>query len=67
VLVLRADATGAARIAATFEVSIPKPRDRGDSRITVLREQLRDELGVPRRASRRSALEEETNTCYVDT
>ena len=39
VLVLRADAAGGARIAATFEVTIPKPRDRGDSRITVLREQ----------------------------
>ena len=66
VLVLRADATGAARIAATFEVSIPKPRDRGDARITVLREKLRDELGVPRRTSPRPALEE-ANTCYVDT
>ena len=66
VLVLRADAAGAARIAATFEVTIPKPRDRGDSRITVLREQLLNELGVPRRTSLRSALQE-ANTCYVDT
>jgi len=67
VLVLRADAAGGARIAATFEVTIPKPRDRGDSRITVLREQLLDELGVPRRTSLGSAHEEEANTCYVDT
>src|SRR6202007_2700757 len=58
VLVLRADATGAARIAATFEVTIPTPRDRGDSRITVLREQLLDALGVPPRPRLRSALEE---------
>jgi sulfonate transport system ATP-binding protein len=66
VLVLRADAAGGARIAATFEVTIPKPRDRGDSRITVLREQLLDELGVPRRTSLGSA-HEEANSCYVDT
>jgi len=65
VLVLRADARpgrkGAAGIAATFDVEIPKPRDRGDPRITVLRDQLLDELGVPRRgsASLRSALDEE--------
>ncbi|HSS24844.1 MAG TPA: ABC transporter ATP-binding protein [Mycobacterium sp.] len=65
VLILRADATGAASIAATFEVTIPKPRDRGDPRITVLREQLLDELGVPRRrgASPRSVIEEEAKTC----
>jgi sulfonate transport system ATP-binding protein len=56
VLVLRADATGAAGIAATYDVTIPKPRDRGDPRITVLRDRLLDELGVPRRAS---AIEEE--------
>jgi sulfonate transport system ATP-binding protein len=66
VLVLRADLTGGAGIAAAFEVSIPKPRDRGAPRITVLREQLLDELGVPRRTGLRSALEE-ANTCYVDT
>ena len=66
VLVLRADGTAGAGIAAAFEVSIPKPRDRGDPRITVLREQLLDELGVPRRTGLRSALEE-ANTCYVDT
>ena len=51
VLVLRADATGAAGIAATYDVTIPKPRDRGDPRISVLRDRLLDELGVPRRAS----------------
>jgi sulfonate transport system ATP-binding protein len=64
VLILRADATGAASIAATFEVTIPKPRDRGDPRITVLREQSLDELGVPRRSgvSLRSAIEE-AKTC----
>lgn len=49
VLVLRVESTGAAGIGATFEVAIPKPRDRGDPRITALREQLLDELGVPRR------------------
>jgi len=61
VLILRADAGGAASIAATFDVPIPKPRDRGDPRITVLRNQLLDELGVPRRSitSRGFALEEE--------
>jgi sulfonate transport system ATP-binding protein len=56
VLILRADATGAAGIAATYDVTIPKPRDRGDPRITLLRDRLLDELGVPRRAS---AIEEE--------
>jgi sulfonate transport system ATP-binding protein len=62
VLILRADATGAASIAAAFDVTIPKPRDRGDPRITALRDQLLDELGVPRRssaASLLSALDEE--------
>jgi sulfonate transport system ATP-binding protein len=65
VLVLRADAgsgsTCGARIAATFEVAIPKPRDRGDPRITVLRDQLLDELGVPRRtaASPSTAIDQE--------
>lgn len=49
VLVLRADATGSARVGATFDVPIPKPRDRGDPRIAALRDQLLDELGVPRR------------------
>lgn len=61
VLVLRADATGAASIGAAFDVEIPKPRDRGDPRIAVLREQLLDELGVPRRGgpdTRRAGLEE---------
>src|ERR1700741_4936796 len=64
VLILRADATGAACIAATFEVKIPKPRDRGDPRITVLREQLLDELGVPRRgdAGLWSDIDEEAKT-----
>jgi sulfonate transport system ATP-binding protein len=64
VLILRADATGAASIAATFEVPIPKPRDRGDPRITALRDQLLDELGVPRRsaASLQSAIDEEAKT-----
>lgn len=63
VMVLRADATGGARIAAAFEVAIPKPRDRGDPRITAQRDELLDELGVPRRSSDslRSAVEEETN------
>jgi sulfonate transport system ATP-binding protein len=56
VLVLRADATCAAGIAATYDITIPKPRDRGDPRITVLRDRLLDELGVPGRAS---AIEEE--------
>jgi sulfonate transport system ATP-binding protein len=49
VLVLRATPTGAG-IAATYDVAIPKPRDRGDPRITALRERLLDELGVPRRS-----------------
>lgn len=49
VLILRADATGAAAIASAFDVAIPKPRDRGDPRVTALRDQLLDELGVPRR------------------
>jgi sulfonate transport system ATP-binding protein len=64
VLILRADATGAASIAATFNVAIPKPRDRGDPRITVLRDQLLDELGVPRRsgASPQSDIDEEAKT-----
>jgi sulfonate transport system ATP-binding protein len=65
VLVLRAGATGAARIAATFDVTIPKPRDRAALRISVLREQLLRELGVPRRTGPRSVLEE-ANPCYVD-
>jgi sulfonate transport system ATP-binding protein len=49
VLVLRADTVGGAGIAAAFEVGIPKPRDRGDPRISELRDQLLNELGVPRR------------------
>lgn len=64
VLILRADATGAASIAAQFNVTIPKPRDRGDPRITVLRDRLLDELGVPRRsgAGPQSPIDEEANT-----
>lgn len=64
VLLLRAGATGAAAVAATFEVSIPKPRDRGDPRITALRDRLLDELGVPRRrdAGAHPALGEEAST-----
>ena len=66
VMVLRAletgVASGGARIAATFDVAIPKPRDRGDPRIAALRDKLLDELGVPRRSgdSLRSVVEEET-------
>jgi sulfonate transport system ATP-binding protein len=61
VLILGVGATGGARIAATYDVPIPKPRDRGDPRITALREQLLDELGVPRRsgASLWAAIDEE--------
>lgn len=61
VLVLRTEATGGAGVAAEFDVAIPKPRDRGDPRITALRDQLLEELGVPRRSSDsvRSAVEEE--------
>lgn len=64
VLVLRADSTGAAAIGATFDVPIPKPRDRADPRIAMLREQLLDELGVPRRgvANAGSAVSEEAKT-----
>lgn len=63
-MILRADATGSARIAATFDIAIPKPRDRGDPRITALRDQLLDELGVPRRsgATVTSAIDEEAKT-----
>lgn len=65
VLILRVLETGAstrgAGIAATHDITIPKPRDRGDSRIAALRDQLLDELGVPRRngASLRAVLNEE--------
>lgn len=61
VLILRGDATGAAGIVASFDVAIPKPRDRGDPRIAALREQLLEEVGVPRRggATARSASDEE--------
>ncbi|ORW95524.1 ABC transporter [Mycobacterium sp. IEC1808] len=52
VLILRADdraETGAvATIAATFDITIPKPRDRGDPRIVGMRDRLLDELGVRR-------------------
>jgi sulfonate transport system ATP-binding protein len=67
-LILRADAgpesKAGAGIAARFDIAIPKPRDRGDPRITALRDRLLDELGVPRRRrdSRRSTVEEETNS-----
>ncbi|WP_211280648.1 ABC transporter ATP-binding protein [Mycobacterium arosiense] len=50
VLILRADAAGGAGIVAEFDVCIAKPRDRGDPRITALRDRLLDELGVPRRS-----------------
>ena len=61
VRILGVDATGSAGIAAAYDVGIPKPRDRGDPRITALREQLLDELGVPRRsgASLGAAIDEE--------
>ncbi len=61
VLILGVDTTGSARTAATYDVGIPKPRDRGDPRITALRDQLLDELGVPRRigASLRAVIDEE--------
>jgi sulfonate transport system ATP-binding protein len=51
VLILRAGPTGAASVAAAFDVEIPKPRDRLDPRVAGLRERLLDELGVPRRVS----------------
>jgi sulfonate transport system ATP-binding protein len=57
VLILGADETGGARIAAAHDVAIPKPRDRGDPRFTALRDQLLDELGVPRRG--RAAIDQE--------
>jgi sulfonate transport system ATP-binding protein len=66
VLILRAfptdGASRGARIAATHDITIPKPRDRGDPRIAALRDQLLDELGVPRRngATLRAAINEET-------
>ena len=61
VLILGVDAAGSAGIAASYDVGIPKPRDRGDPCITALREQLLDELGVPRRsgATLRAAIDEE--------
>jgi sulfonate transport system ATP-binding protein len=64
VLILRADESGAASIAATFNVAIPKPRDRDDPRATVPRDRLLDELGVPRRTgvSRQYAIDEEAKT-----
>ncbi|MEE6178258.1 ABC transporter ATP-binding protein [Mycobacterium sp. 050134] len=62
VLVLRA---GAAGIAATFDVAIPKPRDRGDPRVGALRARLLDELGVPQRGGTAPSvsLEQESRTC----
>jgi sulfonate transport system ATP-binding protein len=64
VLILRADATGAASVAATFEVAIPKPRDRGDPRVSALRNQLLRELGVPQRngVTLRAAIEEKVKS-----
>lgn len=64
VLILRADETGAAGITATYDVAIPKPRDRGDPRMTALRDRLLDELGVPRRTvtGRRAGVDEEART-----
>jgi sulfonate transport system ATP-binding protein len=64
VLILRADATGGAGIVAEFDIPVPKPRDRGDPRITALRDQLLDELGVPRRsgATASSVIDEEAKT-----
>ncbi|MCP2621362.1 ABC transporter ATP-binding protein [Mycolicibacterium smegmatis] len=50
VLLLRADNDGTAGLAASFDVTIPKPRDRGDPRVIELRDLLLDELGVPRTA-----------------
>jgi sulfonate transport system ATP-binding protein len=60
----RAETKSAATIAATFDVAIPKPRDRGDPRVAALRDQLLDALGVPRHggAGPRYAIEEEAST-----
>ncbi|MFP1153362.1 ABC transporter ATP-binding protein [Mycobacterium sherrisii] len=61
VLILRTDAGGGARIAAAHDIALPKPRDRGDPRITALRDELLGELGVARRGSgSRAANTEET-------
>lgn len=57
--ILRGEEGGAATIAATHDVAIPKPRDRGDPRIAALREQLLEEVGVPRRGY---AIEQEAKT-----
>jgi sulfonate transport system ATP-binding protein len=51
VLILRADASGAAEIAATHQVSITKPRDRADPALAALRIALLDELGLGRRTA----------------
>ncbi|HEX5142956.1 MAG TPA: ABC transporter ATP-binding protein [Mycobacterium sp.] len=51
IFVLRADDTGGAGIAVTFDVDIAKPRDRSDGRLLALRERLLAELGVPTRRS----------------
>lgn len=59
VLILRGEEGGAATVAATHDVAIPKPRDRGDPRIAALREQLLEEVGVPRRGY---AIEQEVKT-----
>lgn len=59
VLILRGEEGGAATVAATHDVAIPKPRDRGDPRIAALREQLLEEVGVPRRGY---AVEQEAKT-----
>lgn len=59
----RAETASTATVAAAFDVAVPKPRDRGDPRVAALRDQLLDELGVPRRsaAGPQSAIEEEAN------
>ncbi|OJZ63999.1 ABC transporter [Mycolicibacterium diernhoferi] len=49
VLILRADDSGVAGIAATHHVSLDKPRDRSDPELAALRITLLDELGMPRR------------------
>lgn len=51
VLILRADASGAAEIAATHQVSITKPRDRADPALAALRIAVLDELGLGRRTA----------------
>ncbi|ATA27208.1 ABC-type nitrate/sulfonate/bicarbonate transport system [Mycobacterium lepraemurium] len=52
---------GTTTILVTHDVAIPKPRDRGDPRIAALREQLLEEVGVPRRGY---AIEQEAKTSW---